>query len=174
MIKVIAFDLVGVLVHEQDVDLTKEQAALERLFDAFDEPVNELARTFNIDDVKKATLDIFNKLYKIEDPDLFNKVREAYPNIKIVIASNHVSHMKDYLDEHFNPDTIYLSSIIGLGKPNPEYFKYILDKENISPEEMLFLDDKDLNIINSSELGINTIKVSKDTNILEEIKKYMI
>ncbi len=174
MIKVIAFDLVGVLVHEQDVDLTKEQAALERLFDAFDEPVNELASSLKIENIRQATLDIFNKLYKIEDPDLFNKIRDKYPNISIVIASNHVSHMKEYLEKHFNPDKIYLSSLIGIGKPNPEYFKYILDKENINPEELLFLDDKDGNINSAKSLGINTIKVNSNTNILEEIEYKMI
>jgi putative hydrolase of the HAD superfamily len=174
MIKVIAFDLVGVLVHEQDVDLTKEQAALERLFDAFDEPVNNLASELRIDDIRQATLDIFNKLYKIEDPNLFNKLREKYPNTRIVIASNHVSHMKEYLDKHFNPDKVYLSSLIGLGKPNPEYFQYIIDKENIKPEELLFLDDREDNISSAKSLGINTIKVNKDINMLEEIKKHMI
>ena len=32
MIKIIAFDLVGVLVHEKDIDLTDEESKLERMF----------------------------------------------------------------------------------------------------------------------------------------------
>lgn len=80
----------------------------------------------------------------------------------------------DYLKSNFNPDNIYLSSLIGIAKPNKEYFQYILDNENILPTELLFLDDKERNINNSSELGINTIKVNKDTNLLEEINKFMI
>ncbi len=174
MIKVIAFDLVGVLIHEMDVDLTKEQERLERLFDAFDKPVIDEAQVLNIDDVRQATLDIFNKLYEVADPNLFDKIRALYPDKRIVIASNHVSYMMEYLKEHFNPDKIYLSSLIGLGKPNPEYFKYIVDKEDIKPNELLFLDDRNDNVTSASSLGINTIKVNPDTNILEEIKRYMI
>ncbi|MBR6113218.1 MAG: HAD-IA family hydrolase [Bacilli bacterium] len=173
MIKVVAFDLVGVLVSEKDVNLTKEQERLERLFDAYDEPVDEEARLLRIDDIKKATLDIFNKLYEIKNPDLFRYLKDNY-NVRIVIASNHVSYIKDYLIDNFNPDDIYLSSLIGLAKPNKDYFKYILDKENIKPNELLFLDDREKNIANSSELGINTIFVNSKTNILEEIKKFMI
>lgn len=174
MIKVIAFDLVGVLVHEQDVDLTKEQAALERLFDAYGGQVNDFDSSFRMDEIKKVTLDIFNKLYKIKDPSLFNKIREKHPDIRIVIASNHVSYITDYLKHNFNPDNIYLSSVIGFAKPYKEYFEYILEKEKIKPEEMLFLDDKERNITNASNIGINTIKVTKDTNILEEIERHMI
>ena len=174
MIKVIAFDLVGVLVTEKDVDLTKEQARLERLFDAYDEPVNNEASLLRIEDIKQATLDIFNKLYEIKNPLLFQELRDKYPSIKIVIVSNHVSYIMDYLKSNFNPDNIYLSSLIGIAKPNKEYFQYILDKEKILPSELLFLDDKERNINNSSELGINTIKVNKDTNLLEEINKFMI
>lgn len=76
MIKVIAFDLVGVLVTEKDVDLTKEQARLERLFDAYDEPVNNEASLLRIEDIKQATLDIFNKLYEIKNPALFQELRD--------------------------------------------------------------------------------------------------
>ena len=173
MIKVIAFDLVGVLVKEKDVNLTKEQARLESLFDAYDEPVDEEARLLRIEDIKKATLDIFNKLYEIKNPRLFEELKAKY-DVRIVIASNHVSYIVDYLKDNFKPDNIYLSSMIGLAKPNKEYFLYILDKENIKPDELLFLDDRENNIINSSELGINTIRVYPDTNILEEIKKHML
>ena len=174
MIKVIAFDLVGVLVHEKDVDLTVEQARLERLFDAYDEPVNEEARLLRIDDVRKATLAIFNKLYEIKYPNLFEILRDKYKDIRIIIMSNHVSYIKDYLEENFKPDDIYLSSLIGLAKPNKDYFNYVLDKENINPEEMLFLDDREKNVLSSKELGINTIFVNSDTNILEEIEKHML
>ena len=173
MIKVIAFDLVGVLVREKDVDLTKEQARLERLFDAYDEPVDEEARLLRIDDTKQATLAIFNKLYEIKHPDLFKIIKDKY-DVRIVIASNHVSYIMDYLKDNFNPDDIYLSSIIKVAKPHKEYFEYILDKENISPNELLFLDDKEMNILNSNSLGINTIKVNKDTDLLEEIAKFMV
>ena len=174
MIKVIAFDLVGVLVTERDVDLTKEQAKLESLFDAYNDEVNDVANILKNDDIKKATLDIFNKLYEIQYPDLFKQIRKKYKKVRIVIASNHVSYIKDYLEEKFKPDEIYLSSLIGLAKPNKDYFLYLLSKEGINPDEMLFIDDKELNIINSSELGIRTIKVNKETKLLEEIKKHMI
>lgn len=53
-------------------------------------------------------------------------------------------------------DGIYNTSEIGYRKPDKEFFQYITDdlkKENISPEEIMFWDDKESNIIPARELG---------------------
>lgn len=59
--------------------------------------------------------------------------------------------IKHYLDE------LYVSYKIGALKPSKHFFEYILDKENVKPEEILFVDDGPNNVNAAKSIGINTI-----------------
>ena len=176
MIKVIAFDLVGVLVKEKDIILTNEESKLERLFGDNYSDLDYLntAKEIINDESKiiKTTKEIIDKLYEIKHIDLFKKIKEKY-NTKIIIATNHISYVKKYILNNFDNkyiDDIIISAEINEIKPNINFYKHILNKYNIEPQELLFLDDNINNINGAKELGINTIKVEKETDILNEIK----
>lgn len=105
---------------------------------------------------------------------LIDETKESYPDIKICIATNNASTVKDYINEKFKSspiDYIFTSEDLNLSKPNPKFFEYILNHYNIKPNEMLFLDDKEINTMFAADLGINTIDVRKDTIVLKEIKE---
>ena len=180
MIKVIAFDLVGVLVTEKDIDFPTEEDKLERMFGAniSDDEYIKSARKI-IDDEQKViniTKEIINKLYAVKDKDLFKKIKEKNNDIKIVIATNHVSFVKDFIYKHFDKtyiDDIFISAEIHKVKPNADFYKAILDKYNIKPNELLFVDDSQTNIDGAKALKINTIKIEKDSNVLYEIINYL-
>ena len=70
-------------------------------------------------------------------------------------------------------DDIIISAEINKIKPNKDFYNYILNKHKIKPQELLFLDDNINNINGAKELGINTIKVDKETELLKEIEKCM-
>lgn len=138
MIKLIAFDLVGVLVNKKRVD---------------------------------------NKTSNIEDRDIFKKVKAINNNLKIIIATNNYSSIRRFINESF--DTRYLDDMVISGeinrfKPNIDFYKYILNKYKLKPEELLFLDDSINNIISAKSLGINTIKVNENTDLIREIKNFII
>ena len=175
MIKVIAFDFVGVLVKEKDIDLSYEEDRLERLFgdnisdssymeDAKDIVKSEDKTTFIVKN-------IINKLYEVKNKGLFNRIKTKYPNIKILIATNHVSYIRDYIYNNFSDfDDLIISSIINKIKPNRDFYQYILDKYNIEANELLFIDDSIRNIEGAKNLGIETIKVNTDTDLVLEIE----
>ena len=48
-----------------------------------------------------------------------------------------------------------------------------LDKYNIKPNELLFIDDSQTNIDGAKALKINTIKIEKDSNVSYEIINYL-
>ncbi len=179
MIKVIAIDLVGVLVTEKDIDLTKEEDKLERMLGSNTSDIEYINKAKSIindeNEIIKTIINIFDKLYLVKDKDLLKKIKNKYPNIKIIIATNHVSFIRRYLENIYSKeelDDIIISAEINRIKPNKSFYNYILDKYNIIPSELLFIDDSIINIDGASILGINTIKVEKNTNILEEIDKY--
>ena len=177
MIKVIAFDFVGVLVSEKDVNLSETEDRLERLFgpNISDEDYLNKGRKYekNKNKLINITMGIINKLYKINDLDLFKNIKKINKNIKIVIATNHVSYIRQYIKDNFDNkylDDIIISSEIHEIKPNKEFYRYILNKYDLNPEELLFLDDNESNILGAKTMGINTIKVDKNTDILKEIE----
>lgn len=180
MIKVIAFDLVGVLVSEKDIELSEVEEKLERMFgpNLNDEDYLKQAKKIVEKDseVINTTKVLINKLYKIKDKRIFKKIKEINENVKIIIATNHLSFVKDFIKESFNIDyldDIIISAEIHKIKPNLDFYQYILNKYSIESKELLFLDDNINNINGAQALGINTIKIEKDTNLIDEISKFI-
>ena len=60
-------------------------------------------------------------------------------------------------------------------KPDYEIYRYLLSKYGLQPEESIFIDDTEINIIAASELGFNTVHFKNlkeaQENILELIEK---
>ncbi len=176
MIKVIAFDLVGVLVSERDVVLTKEEEQLERMFgpniNDSDYLINARKIISKDSIIIRMTEDIIDKIYDIRDKNLFYNLKNKYKDKKIVIATNHVSFIRNYIGESFGVeylDDIIISAEIHKIKPNKDFYEFILKKLEIKPEELLLLDDNQKNIDSAKDMGIITIRVDKNTNILESI-----
>ena len=53
------------------------------------------------------------------------------------------------------------------------FYKYVLDKYKIEANELLFLDDNMENINKAKELGMQTIKVEKNSNLVSEVELYI-
>ena len=169
MIKVIAFDLVGVLVTEKDIELSPTEDKLERMFGAniSDDEYIKTAKTVitNEQDIIKITKGIINKLYEVKD-------KEKYHDIKIIVATNHVSYVKDFIYQNLDKkyiDDIIISAEIHKIKPNADFYKTILDKYKLTPNELLFADDNQENIDGANKLKINTLKVEKRSKVINEV-----
>ena len=180
MIKVIAFDLVGVLVKEKDIELTELETKLERLFgpNLSDSEYLIQARQYHPKDVviMRTTVDLLNHLYEVKDTELLSKLREKYPDTKIVIATNHLSRIRNYIGEALgvlNLDKVYISADIHKIKPNKDFYEHIYTDMKVKPEEILFLDDNQENIDGAITCGLNTIKVEKGMDLYKEIVAYL-
>lgn len=181
MIKVIAFDLVGVLVNEKDIDLGEQEDKLERKFGSNlnDEDYLTFAeQTLKINNKEAIdiTRNIIDKLYKVRDADIFTKLKNKYNNIKIIIATNHLSYVEEFINKYFDAtylDDVIISANINKIKPNANFYNFILEKFNIKSKELLFLDDNVENIDGANKLNIRTIKVEKNINLYEEVCKFI-
>ncbi len=73
---------------------------------------------------------------------------------------NHIEHIKSNVS-FFNEfkdcfDAFYLSHEIGLRKPEPEIFEFLLKQHDLKAEECLFIDDTTENTETASRLGFHT------------------
>lgn len=177
MVKMIAFDLVGVLVKEKDITLTSEEEKLERMFGPNVNDADYLLEARKIikkDSVlMKVTEDLINKLYELKEEDLFKKIKSKYKDIKIIIATNHVSFVRNFISETFGVDyldDVIISAEIHKIKPNKDFYMYILNKYHMKPQELLFVDDNLKNVESAKELGIHTLKINReDDSIFDKV-----
>ena len=122
----------------------------------------------------RTTENLIDKLYEPREIDIFKKIKDKYNNIKIIIATNHVSFIRNFIGETFGVDyldDILISAEIHKVKPDSEFYRFVLQKYKIKPGELLFIDDNVNNINSAKNLGIETIKVDENSNIFDEIEK---
>ena len=67
-------------------------------------------------------------------------------------------------------DKIYISSEMKLAKPDISFFNYVLDKENINPKEVLFIDDNIKNIEGAKKVKIDSILFKNNIELIDKIK----
>ena len=65
-------------------------------------------------------------------------------------------------------DGIVYSAPIGIIKPNPKIFEYIINKFNLNPEETVFIDDIKENLAAAARFKIKTFHFNNNTNSLRE------
>ena len=73
--------------------------------------------------------------------------------------------MKEDFDTYFIK--AYYSHDIGLRKPDPESFIYILKEQNLNPSETLFIDDTQKNVEAAASLGLQTIHLVPPKTVLD-------
>ena len=177
MVKVIALDFVGVLVRELD-NLNNNEGIIERFFGpnkTDEEFINQVKEKINLTDIEiiNTTKNIINKLYEIKDIDLINKIRNKYSNIKIVIATNHVSYVEDFIKNNFDVDNIIISAKINKIKPDIDFYLEVASIVDEKTEDILFIDDNMDNIIGASKANMQTIKIDRLDNVFNKIDEYL-
>lgn len=97
--------------------------------------------------------------------DLLKELRAK--GYRLILLSNTNPFMMDWalssefdgkgssLNDYF--DALYLSYRLGIMKPAPDFFRQVLDYENILPEETLFVDDGPRNVEAAGKLGFITM-----------------
>ena len=73
------------------------------------------------------------------------------------------------LSDYF--DALYLSYRYRMMKPDPAFFRAVLEGEQVRPEELLFVDDGQVNIDTAAHLGIRTMLVENNADWTEDIYK---
>ena len=80
--------------------------------------------------------------------------------------------MGNSIDSYF--DMSFRSYECGMMKPSKSFFRHVIDSAGINPEETLFLDDGEANVISASELGIRTFLTTNGGDWTKEIYKYLV
>ena len=69
-------------------------------------------------------------------------------------------------------DRMFMSHEVGYRKPEPEYFRFILDALSASPEQVAFVDDHPLNVQAAADVGIHAIRFENNEQVLAELDRF--
>lgn len=67
----------------------------------------------------------------------------------------------------------YYSHTLGLRRPNVEAYEAVCSKENLLPQETLFIDDTLKNIEGASKAGLQVLHLSSDMDLIIETEKLL-
>ena len=71
-------------------------------------------------------------------------------------------------------DKVYLSNEIKMAKPDKKIYDYVLKKSKLKPEECIFIDDREENVLVANELGIKGIVFTGYKEQIYELNKYLL
>ncbi len=168
------FDMGGVVSHNRDVlpaitgylGITQEEFiafAGENIRELMEGriPSNEFWSRFSKAYGKKVEEELYFKFFNPSlDEGIIGIIKHLKKSSKVVCGTNTIdTHYERHLilgDYDFF-DAVYASNKIGISKPNPDFYRYILNQEEINPEDALFIDDDQDNVLAAESLGIESI-----------------
>jgi putative hydrolase of the HAD superfamily len=110
--------------------------------------------------------------YKKGIVDLIRELKSK--GYKLYVLSNMTRHFikREYKFPIFKEfDGIVYSAPIKMIKPNPEIFKYILEKFSLNPEECVFTDDMKENLAAAARFKIKTFHYQDNT---DELRRFIL
>jgi putative hydrolase of the HAD superfamily len=103
-----------------------------------------------------------------------NELKKSY---KIALLSNSASkYLRDELKKYDIEklfDLILISSEVGLIKPEPEIFRYIMGQLAVDAEECVFIDDNMRHVNAAASIGIKSIQYTSVADLKEQLKKVL-
>lgn len=91
---------------------------------------------------------------------------------KIYLLSNAGKNQPFYFRKfgYKNFDGKCVSAYYGIGKPKKEFFEIFLNKFKLKPEECVFIDDREENIVAADKLGIKGILFENTNKLKKELQ----
>ena len=69
-------------------------------------------------------------------------------------------------------DAVYASHIMGLAKPDPAFYTYILEQEDCTADRAVFVDDLAANIEAARSLGIHSLLFSDAAKLRRDLTPF--
>jgi epoxide hydrolase-like predicted phosphatase len=95
---------------------------------------------------------------------------------KVTILSDNVPERIEYLQDKYKFldlfDNVVLSYEVNLTKASPEIFELALSRIQVKPQESIFVDDREPNLIVAEKLGIKTILFTTVEDLKEKINNF--
>ncbi len=174
-VKMVAFDLGGVLAYQDLSRLTQEELFLLRTYMNRDQISNKELLEY----AKEQITEIYLKIHKL-NPEAIStlKMLQEY-KIRPSIWTNNIKEIVTWFEaidiyKYVKKEDIVNSIYLGVNKPHLEFYQRALLLLKINPNDILFFDDNHLNIVGARICGINGIEYEMGESLKNKVKKKII
>jgi putative hydrolase of the HAD superfamily len=104
------------------------------------------------------------------DQDVVAIIQKLRNDSSVVCGTNTFDPHYDYLAQQGYYeifDAVFASNKMAVSKPKPDFYRHILEKVGVTPEDAVFVDDMAVNVLAAEKLGIEAI-LYKDCNTLRQ------
>jgi len=183
------FDMGGVVSRNADVfpdvfsylDITEKEFLtfagenLEKLMNGMvstDEFWAQFSRRYG----REVKEELFGKFFHPSlDREVIALISQVKARARVVCGTNTFDSHYDYHLGHGHYaifDAVFASNKIGLSKPDPEFYRYILKNEGVNPENTFFVDDTEVNVLSAERMGINATLFKDSKSLGLQIKNH--
>ncbi len=110
------------------------------------------------------------------DTTLLDHFQTLKPRYKLGIISDAYTGARELVKEWVNEelfDTIVFSAEEGVCKPDPLIFRIALERLDVEADAVVFVDDRDKNIVGAQQLGIHAIRYVNFSQLLNALDGYI-
>jgi HAD superfamily hydrolase (TIGR01509 family) len=110
--------------------------------------------------------------HPVPNHEVISTIRELRAEARVVAGTNTIeSHYQvhERNGDYDIFDGVYASQRIGLVKPDPAFYNYILEKEGCAPERTVFVDDAEVNVTAAARLGIRSLLYTEAGKLKREL-----
>lgn len=106
--------------------------------------------------------------------EILNLVQDLHrQGITLAILSNTIEpHAKALRGAGYynNFDKVFLSHEIGMRKPDPAIYTYVLQELGVGPHEAVFIDDDPVNVVAAQSVGMRGIVFESPTQVVADVQ----
>ncbi|MBQ8751067.1 MAG: HAD-IA family hydrolase [Alphaproteobacteria bacterium] len=141
----------------------------------FDDFCKELCEYCEVSYYKNINNEINEKLHDgvgefyVETIELINEIKKR--GVKVGILSNALECLADSAKCLVDDELCFVSYELKCLKPDVKIYQKMIEKLNCKPNEIIFIDDKEKNVIGAKSLGINGI-VYENNEIREKVIRF--
>jgi epoxide hydrolase-like predicted phosphatase len=107
------------------------------------------------------------------DSRLVDHIRRWHGPYKTALLSNFSDGLAELVESQLGLgdcfDTIIVSAVVGMRKPDPAIYRLALDRLQVAPHEAIFIDDMQMNVEGAASVGIRAIQFTTRDALLAEL-----
>lgn len=121
-----------------------------------------------------AFFSMYNNIFSLNKP-IVGLLKSLQPRYKLVLCSNTDVERFGFVKKNF-PEVLFFDSYVvsyevGFMKPHPRIYEAALEEAGTRPEESIFIDDREENTAAAEKIGMQTVLLSPDTTLKNELEK---
>jgi putative hydrolase of the HAD superfamily len=122
--------------------------------------LTDLLERWGVPHLHDEALRVWFTILRVDDVwDLVRRVRDG--GVECHLASNQdrarADHMRREIGYDGLLDSCFFSCDLGAAKPQPEFFRAILDRLGVEPQRALFVDDNPVNVAEAGAFGLRAL-----------------